>query len=269
MEKNLKKRLIIIAIYASIIIILFWFFYSIIKPEETCSDGIKNQNEEEIDCGGICAKCKKILVQEINIGEKGIVESSIQNKYDFYGLIINPNKIYGSNDFSYRVIFKDENGNVLSEVTGKNFILPSESKYIIENNIESEKKPSQIDFIVEKANWTEFEYYERPELKIINKTINEVSSGIGYVEAKGLLRNESPFDFSVIKINVILRDAENKIVALNSTEMRTVRSNEEREFKAFWPSKFPGSATYVEVQPEVNIYNSDAFAKRYFKKQSF
>ncbi len=27
------------------------------KPEETCSDGIKNQDETDIDCGGICDPC--------------------------------------------------------------------------------------------------------------------------------------------------------------------------------------------------------------------
>ena len=30
----------------------------VIKPKETCFDSIKNQNEEDIDCGGVCKPCK-------------------------------------------------------------------------------------------------------------------------------------------------------------------------------------------------------------------
>ena len=31
-----------------------------VKPEETCFDGIKNQNEEGIDCGGVCKPCVEL-----------------------------------------------------------------------------------------------------------------------------------------------------------------------------------------------------------------
>lgn len=269
MESRLKKRLIIIIIYIAISLLFLWGLYEIFKPAETCMDGIKNQNEEEADCGGVCARCRKIKVQDLKIGENGIVDSSLQGKYDFYGLVINPNNIYGSNYFEYRITLKDDKGGVISERNGNSYILPGEEKYIIENNMEAASFPAIAEFEIANPKWMEFEYYEKPQLKVINKTINEVGSGVGFAEAVGLLRNESPFDFNVIKIKVILKDADSKIIALNSTEMRTVRSSEEREFKVLWPNKFPGVATYVEVQPEVNVYSSEAFTKKYFKQQQF
>lgn len=38
---------------------------SIVAPakNETCSDGTKNQNEEDIDCGGICKPCRRQIVE--------------------------------------------------------------------------------------------------------------------------------------------------------------------------------------------------------------
>ena len=32
--------------------------FNVVKERATCSDGIKNQNEENIDCGGACSQCK-------------------------------------------------------------------------------------------------------------------------------------------------------------------------------------------------------------------
>ena len=37
---------------------------------ETCSDGIKNQNEEGIDCGGICKLCEEKNLSTQNVKQK-------------------------------------------------------------------------------------------------------------------------------------------------------------------------------------------------------
>ncbi|MCX6746991.1 MAG: hypothetical protein NTU63_02550 [Candidatus Pacearchaeota archaeon] len=43
--------------------------------EETCGDGIKNQNEEDIDCGGVCEKCKKNIFTIIGSAVNGPINS--------------------------------------------------------------------------------------------------------------------------------------------------------------------------------------------------
>jgi hypothetical protein len=61
MEKNLRKRWIIGLLYLVFFSLVVFFFYSVFKTKETCFDGLKNQNEEDVDCGGVCfKKCKKI-----------------------------------------------------------------------------------------------------------------------------------------------------------------------------------------------------------------
>ncbi|MFA5962228.1 MAG: hypothetical protein WC848_06095 [Parcubacteria group bacterium] len=267
MDKSSQKRLIIGLIYLIFFAAVFWFLYSIFKPKATCTDGVKNQNEEGIDCGGICpANCVKNEVKDFIVGETGVVESSIAGQYDFYGQVINPNNTYGSKSFSYDIRFKDENGLILAERQGESFILPGDKKYIIENNIGSDKHPISIDFSVTDSQWVETDdLYERPDLEIVNKSYNEITSGVGFSEAKGLLKNKSPFDFALIRVRVILRDMAGKIIALNSTEMRTVRSGENRDYRAFWPNRFPGGVADVENQVEVNVFDSDAFAKKYFQ----
>jgi hypothetical protein len=271
MGKSILKRLIIGLIYLIFFSAVFWFLYSMFKPKPNCTDAIKNQNEEGVDCGGICPeKCEKKEAKTLNIGETGVVESSIAGEYDFYGLVINPNNVFGSKNFTYQIKFKDENGLILAERNGDSFILPGDKKYIIENNIKLDRIPTSIDFSVTDPEWIEMDdIYEKPDLQIVSKSYNEITSGVGFSEAKGLLQNRSPFDFALIKVKVLLRDANGKIVALNATEMRTVKSGEDRDYRAFWPSRFSGEVANVENQVEVNVFDSEAFAKRFFKAEQF
>lgn len=271
MEKNTLKRLIVILIYAIIFSLFIWFLYSTFKTKESCFDGIKNQNEEDIDCGGICSKkCEKIKALSLITGEIGVVESSVTGEYDFFGTVTNPNNNYGSEYFIYHIKFRDENGALLGERQGNSFILPGDKKYIVENNVKIDKLPAKIEFNVSDSRWIEVaDLYEKPDLKVVNKTYNEISSGSGFFEARGLLKNESPFDFALINIKIILKNASGKVIALNSTDMRTVNSGENRDFRVFWPGRFSGEVANMEAQVEVNVFNSDSFAKKYFKQEKF
>ena len=243
MGKRATKRLIIGFVYFVFLFLIIYGLYSIFRTEETCFDGIKNQKEEDVDCGGTCfKKCKKIEVANLIVKEVGVIESSVSGEYDFFGIISNTqNKFYGSENFDYQIKFKDESGAIIGEKNGSSFILPGDEKYVIENNIALSKLPAKTELVILNSNWVLFQdYYEKPDMKIINNTHNVISSGVGYYEAKGLLKNDSPYDFSLIKIKVILKDGYGKIIALNSTEMRTVKSGENRDFRAFWPGKFSG-----------------------------
>lgn len=271
MEKNNLKRLAIILVYIAIFSLIAWFLRSTFKTKETCFDGIKNQNEEDVDCGSACSKkCEKIEALSLTTGEVGVVESSVAGEYDFFGTVANPNNNYGSEYFAYQIKFKDENGAILGEKQGDSFVLPGDKKYIVENNIKMNKLPAKIEFSVSDSRWIEAaDLYEKPDLKVVNKTYNEISSGAGFFEAKGLLKNESPFDFALIKIKIVLKDASGKIIALNGTDMRTVNSGENRDFRVFWPGRFFGEVANMETQVEVNVFNSDSFAKKYFKREKF
>ena len=270
MEKRGIKRSIIIFIYLLIFAGLSTLVYSWLKPVESCFDQKINQNEQGVDCGGVCQERCNVLSQvNLEVKENGFVESGISGKYDLFSRIFNPNNDFGSGSFSYEFDLKDAAGTSLGKFSGENFILPGEEKYLVATNVPSGTVPSEINLTIQNVKWEEFVNYEKPQLKIINRNYLETSSGVGFSEAFGLLKNESPFDFSTIKINMILKDSSGKIVALNSTVINTVKTGESRDFKALWLNRFPGEVENVEFQTEVNVFDSEAFAKRYFRSQKF
>ncbi|HAT73900.1 MAG: hypothetical protein US30_C0004G0001 [Candidatus Moranbacteria bacterium GW2011_GWF2_36_839] len=264
LENTERKKYIIISVYLTFFILIILGLYFAFKPEETCTDGRQNQNERGVDCGGVCQKeCNVIVAKDLTIGKIGVVFSGLSDKYDFYAKVTNPNAVFGDKNFAYEINLKDEVGSIIATKKGFSFILPGEEKYIVETNIDAPSVPFSQEFKILSSNWIRFEdYYERPDIQIINKNYSEISGGTGFANAQGLLRNRSPYDFDSIKIQIILKDSTDNILALNSTQMGTVKAGEDRDFKTFWPSSFPGTVSTMEAQAEVNIFNSEAFIKR-------
>jgi hypothetical protein len=268
-DKYKKKRAIIVAVFMAVVLALSSFVYFMLRPAPSCFDGAKNQNEEGIDCGGVCAeKCDKPIIIDLSVSEKGFLDSGAVGKYDLYGKILNPNNTFGGGKFKYEFDLKDAKGNVIAVKSGYSFILPGESKYILENNIDAGSVPADMGFKVTETQWVHFQdHYQKPQIKVVNRNYGEIHSGIGFSEATGLLKNESPFDFSLIKLAIILKDANDKVLAVNSTEMRTVRNGENRDFRALWLNRFNGEVMNVEVQADANVFDSDTFAERNFSPE--
>jgi hypothetical protein len=270
LERN-QKRYIIIFVYIVLFALLTWGLYGIFKADPTCFDGKKNQNELGVDCGGVCGEC----VRELNAKELSVIETAFVlgdvNRYDAMARITNPNISLGSSSFDYEFSLKDASGNTLATREGKGFILPKESKYVVEVNLETVSTPASVTFAMKNYQWSEFSGYEEPRLVIYQKNFTQRLENSGKSEAKGLLINESPFDFNAIKVNVILRNSAGKVAGIGSHEMRTINSGEQRDFRLLWPlgiSEILNGQDGVEMEPEADVFDSQNFIKKYLEGQS-
>lgn len=267
------KRIKIITVYVLIFLLLGTGLYFMFRTKETCSDGIRNQDEEKIDCGGVCNPCQEeIRAKDLIINKVFTINSDNPETVEALASITNPNDNFGASQFDYRFNLVDGNGNPVSSREGRSFILPGETKYLTENDLSVGEGFKSVSLSVSSISWVKSNnLYEKPQIRIVNKRYTETNSGTIFSEAVGVLKNESPFDFNVIGIKVILYDSNDMIVATNATEMRTVKAGESREFKVFWPNKFPGSESVsrMEIQTEINVLDSQAFFERFFEAQKF
>jgi hypothetical protein len=260
--KRSAKRGIIIFIYLIIFSLIGFFVYYIITPQSNCFDGKKNQGEKGVDCGGPCTVAceEELIVEEIEVLEKYFVHGRGDN-YDLMAKIDNPNNRYGAAKFSYRFDLVDKLGNSLGKREGISFILPGESKYVMELNLNSVESPYSASFEILNIEWEEFIGYEEPKLGIYNKNYHEES---GKSEVFGLLKNESYFDFNAIEIYIILRDENGDPVAIGTNEMNTVYSQQERDFRVFWPYNFNSEVKDVEIRAEADVFDpNNSYVKGY------
>ncbi len=91
------KRIIILGIVFSFHAILFGGVYFIFfRVAPTCVDGKQNQNEQGVDCGGVCVNACFVAVttKEIQIQNVSFVAGG-ENQYDVVAVVKNPNESMG------------------------------------------------------------------------------------------------------------------------------------------------------------------------------
>ena len=203
--------------------------------------------------------------------EKSIVYGG-PSQHDVLIKIHNPNDNYGASKFSYTTTLKDASGAVVASKTSTSFILPKETKYLVQVGLETSATPVLAELSIENAiEWQSFTgFKESPDITIGHKQYGPVPSGVGFGQAVGTLVNQSNFDFQVIHVKVVLRDSAGKPLAVNSTEMRTVIADERRDVgPLIFPSYFPGDVASVEMEPEADMYHSENFIKQYLPGGDF
>lgn len=260
-DSKFFKKSFIIAVFILLFftfIFLIWYFFS---PDPTCMDGKKNQAEKGIDCGGPCTPCQqKFNAQDILINETAVIDGG-NGTYDVVAKIFNPNDIIGATFFQYEFLLKDGDGNIIFTKDGSDFILPVDSKYIVQLGIKLQNAsiPTSVEFLIKDIKWKKIEDMDKPQLGIYNKKYGPLASGEGS-EISGILRNESIYDFNKISIVIVLRDEKGKIIGINTTEQNLVRFKEERDFKLTWPYKLNGNISSLEIEPSSNIFDNDNFS---------
>lgn len=259
------KRFIIASVYLALIAgLAFLVYWANFYVPPVCTDGKQNGKETGVDCGGKCGACQEVVTGAPFELEEVAVMPGGSGRYDVLGKIYNPNDTEGASSFSYTVELKGANGESLAVQEGKSFILPQERKTVIEIGLESSVVPATAALRIDKIEWQRFSgYQDRPRINIYQKRYGEISGGVGFSEAFGLVSNESAYDFRKLQVKVILRDKSGKPLAANMTEMRTVASNEERDFRLVWPEAFPGVVEQVDMEADADFYNSDNFVRQY------
>lgn len=268
MEKRSVKKFIIILLYLFLIISLGFIVLTLVKPKPTCNDGIKNQLEEGIDCGGPCAPCEENLeIEDISIQEIEWVDTAT-DKIDVVASIKNPNSLFGASTLRYRINFFDLQGQKIYETRWlKDFILPQQEKYLLAQEIEVPGSPAEVKVEIGDVDWKKFTTKEQnPRLEVILTEFGDSfrKDVSGFYRVTGTLVNESSLDLEVIKIKVVLRNAKGDLLATNSQVVNTVYSKEKRDFNIPFPSDYNMSeVTKVEIKPETNIFDSDNTVKFY------
>ncbi len=158
----------------------------------------------------------------------------------------------------------DAQGAVVAQKTDTSFILPKETKYVMQIGMETQAIVAGVEVSLDHVDWQVFSgYRESPVLNIGHKRYGPVSSGGGFGQVDGTLSNESGYDFQKLLVKVVLRDAGGKPIAINQTEMRTVVAFERRDFRLIWPLYFDGEVNSVEAEADADVYHSDNFIKQY------
>ncbi|MBU1292182.1 hypothetical protein KKH07_01715 [Patescibacteria group bacterium] len=270
MSKRTNKQIFIALIFLLILIgIGFLIYSSWIKPKPSCFDGIQNQEEEKIDCGGSCQPCELVNIKNIEVISVKVV-SSQNNFYDLAAKIKNPNQNYGSGKVPYQFELYDSQDNLIVQYSGLTYILPNQTKYLLKIKTESNKPVKQVKISFNKIDWEKLETYQPPQLGVQEKEYRLLSDQeSGFAQVKAMLINKTNFDFDKIDIDILLFDSYNRLLAINTNELRTFLAGQERDFLSTWFNQISGQVNLIEIEAETNIFDSDNYLSGTREKERF
>lgn len=237
-------------------------------PAPNCADNIQNQNETGIDCGGVCPNaCAVSVPQEVGKVQVEWVKAvpSGIGAYDLAAKIKNPNKYWGLKDYDYQFISKNEAGNVVLTKEGSSYLLPNDYDYVIALSIKADSPPQNIEFKISNEKWVNVSGdYDISSVSLpVNSQQFNLKDASGLSSASGVLINDTAYNFDRIDIKVALFGSDNSLLGVNTSNLDTVLSKEERRLLIVW-SDPPASAVYgVDFKATTNIFNSSNFMRHY------
>lgn len=241
-------------------------YYAFLKPGPTCFDNIKNQDEEEVDCGGsICVSCEIKTLKNIEVIWAEAIPLG-QNLYDLAAKIRNPNPNFGNPNVKYEFELADKSGQIVGKKSGTTFILPNSTKYIIENNFESQDQIDSVQIKIdtgENLSWLKLKNYQTPELYVKDKKFEIRNETNFFAEASGVVKNSTTFGFDKVDADIVLFGSNSKLIGAAKSEIRTLGAGEERYFSVRWFSPIAGEVKFFDMQAETNLFSDDNYMRVY------
>lgn len=186
-----------------------------------------------------------------------------EGKFDFFAQIKNPNSFFGAPkiDYSFRVQTGVNQSTLLKQ--GQSFILPGQTKYIIETSVPVKSKDLEhITFTIEETKWKYVSRYQAPSLWVADENYKLLKQGPHYAQISGTLINDSFLDFERVFIRGIFVGTNHKVIGVTQTMVDDIKSGTKREFKMFVGYKLP-PIKEVKVEPDTNIFLNSDFLESY------
>lgn len=245
-----QKQLLILSAVLGPALILFVIFGYIALPNPSCADQKQNQGETGTDCGGPCVPCELKNPKSIQVVWVRALPLG-NNSYDLAASIRNPNEVLSSRRLEYEFVLSDRFGVVLQK-SGRSFIFPQDSAYIIEANIKTDRIPVKVKFNITDPGW-ELKAVERPNIAVGKKDyrVETIGDKISSVIVSDLT-NRTPYNLRETEVRAVIFDRNQNVLGVSKIILDNFRTGTQREVKFIWPHELKGEIGTIEVEPRAN-----------------
>jgi len=228
-----------------LVIGLTYYWFNL--PEPNCFDGIQNQDETGVDCGGVCERICSADVAPLRVMWARSFEVT-PGVYSAVALLENPNVREGVFQVPYNFRLLSAAGETIEERSGITKALPERRFVVFESNIIA--PPSSVNRtlfdIYPDLYWQEVSQRE-PLIRASQRSfINEP-----FPRLVANVTNETVEDFPRVRVVVVLSDASGNAFAASATLVENLQRRSTREIVFTWPRPFSFNPTFVDFYPSV------------------
>jgi hypothetical protein len=203
---------------------------------------------------------KPAIVQQV-----GVIEND--GMYDLYAILKNINTKH-IGQLSYCFMSGTEE---LS--CGKDFILPGEQKYFLALAKDLERRPSSINFRINRQQWSKLNPHDYPnwsryrsahldfpigETDFIPAVDSERSEKLKLNLLKFSITNNTPYNYYEAPLNIVIF-RRGKIVGVSRYVIKYFDSNMTEDIEITWPGAIM-TVDEVEIIPDINIIDESVYS---------
>ncbi len=206
------------------------------RPGASCFDGIQNQGEWGVDCGGPCAAVCPFEVSPLEIDWARSFEV-VPGQYNLVAYVTNPNDFFVD---SAKYVFEtqDSQGRTILETEGNVFIPPNQTFVIFEDRVFTDGQQISRTFFefVEDMEWVRLpENYKRPDVSVSEKLIVGTDS---QPRMRARVRNNALRPIENVDIYTLILDARDNVVQASRTFRELIPRESESLITNTWPQPF-------------------------------
>lgn len=234
-------------IFASIVIVFlgvagvasyFFFFYT----PPSCSDGIQNQEEEGVDCGGPCVR---MCVSPNVTALWARAVPAAPGVYHVASLIRNPDAA-AAGPVTYAAFLFDENNILISTREGRLFMTAGEIVPLFIPNITTgERTPVRTFIDIESAVWERAERAE-PSVRVIDWNFDTDA-----LRLVATVENYGALPVGEVLVTALVFGESDTLIAASQTRFPSLSPRERREATFTWSMPFEGDVGRVDIIPRI------------------
>jgi hypothetical protein len=232
--------------------IIYGVYRLTLKPPASCSDGILNRDETEIDCGGqFCDTCEIKKLSPIELSSVQLLPSTTEDNLNAIVTMRNPNPLYGARSFIFDIfIFGTSTSPVYTERIQLP-VYPSEEKYRLFINVPvAYSSGLRAAATSTEVIWVPLIDLARPKTPVREvRTI--IDTGGKRAIMTGVIQNDNAFALRRITINGVAT-AGAEIVGVSKTVIQDVLPKEDRFFQILIPF-FGADGDTQKVEAKVSV----------------
>jgi hypothetical protein len=247
-----KRKLVIIIG----LIILFgtplgFYIHKKLQKPPSCADGIQNQDERGLDCGGICSiACLENVKADPDI-QWARAYYVAKGAYNLVAYIQNPNVDYVSRPAKYIFRVYDDKNVLIATREGMVGIPTSKVFPIFEATVQTgEAIPKLVTFeFVEFVTWIEY-FGNKPELETIEQRLSRTDTS-PKLDAKIL--NRTLNSYRDVEVVAIIYNEEGNGVLASRTYIDRIGDRGEVDVVFTWPEPINFTPSKIEVIPNLSL----------------
>ncbi len=248
-----RRRFLILLIVGAVVVAFFTVVLTAtFYQTPSCTDGVQNQGEQGIDCGGPCAYlCTAqelpptvLFTKAFNYGGgRTDVVASVENK----------NASAAAKNVPYRITLYGAGQALIQEISGTLDLPPGVSTPIYVPNITSGKQTVTQAFLTidpSSPQWYSMTANER-NVPLVSNISQGGTPDAPRIEA--VLSNQATAPFNQVRIIVLVHNKNGDVIAASQTLVPTIPAQGQATATFTWNNAFSEAPAAIEVVPMIPL----------------